>query len=74
MAVVRLMCVCLFVAGLSGCGASSQERMDEADAKMQEEKLLILQDYRKCLQKYQGKEDAEENCEPLRQAAEAFHK
>ena len=74
MAIVRFMCICFFVAGLSGCGASTEERKNEADAKMQEEKLLILQDYRKCLQKFQGKEDAEENCEPLRQAAESFNK
>ena len=72
MAIVRLMCVCLFVAGLSGCGSSPQERAAEADAKMQEEKLLILQDYRKCLQENQGKEGAEENCEAIRKAAEAF--
>ncbi len=73
MAISRFMLICLFVAGLSGCGASPQEREAEADAKMQEEKLLILQDYRKCLQTYQGKEGADEHCEPLRKAAEAFH-
>ena len=74
MAIVRFMCICLFVAGLSGCGSSPQEREAEADAAMQEEKLLILQDYRKCLQENQGKEDAEEQCESIRKAAEAFHK
>ncbi len=72
MAISRFMLICLFVAGLSGC-TSAQERAAEADADMQEEKLLILQDYRKCLQKNQGKEGADENCEPLRKAAEAFH-
>ena len=73
MAVTRLFLLFLLLVGLSGC-TSAQERQDEADADIKEQKLLLLQDYRNCLKEHKGEENIEEVCEPFKEAAETFNK
>ncbi len=73
MTVTRMFLLSLLLVGLSGC-TSAQERQDEADADIKEQKLLLLQDYRNCLKEHKGEENIEEVCEPFKEAAETFNK
>ena len=61
-----------YAMGLVGCGSSPQEREAEADATIAEERVKMLQQYRECLKKYEGKEDVAETCETYKDAAETF--
>ena len=61
-----------YAMGLVGCGSSPQEREAEADATIAEERVKMLQQYRECLEKYEGKEDVAETCETYKDAAETF--
>ena len=61
-----------YAMGLVGCGSSPQEREAEADATIAEERVKMMQQYRECLKKYEGKDDVAEKCAQYKDAAETF--
>ncbi len=70
--------VALMIGILAACASpeekayKAQERSYKADAKWKEERLKILDDYRACVEKSGGEEDALRACDHLLKAIEAM--
>lgn len=67
-----LLVMAFFMVGLTGCGASPEERKADADAQISEEKVKLMQQYSECLAKYEGQKDVSEKCAPYKEASETF--
>lgn len=61
-----------FIVGLTLACSSPQDRAYEAEAKANQEKLRLVQEYQKCLQKAGDNKEMREACEDYLKQAEAL--
>ena len=65
-------CVIAIVALVAGCGGS-QRKANRTEAKVNNERLDLVEDYKKCMEDAGDDEVAWEACDSYLKAAEALH-
>lgn len=68
-------CICILVIAVlaTGCG-SGQRKVNKSEAAINQERLSLIEDYKKCIKKADNDEAKAEACESHRKAAESLNK